>query len=357
MNHCRWHRPAYTLIELVLGMAVSSILLAGLGSAMVIASKAVPDRTSPLAATVDDAFVVEQIADELLVAQEFSVRTSTAVEFSLADRTNDGQPEVIRYEWSASAGAPLRRQFNGGTWVTLVDDVADFNLGYDLYVDTSAAPSGPTESAETLLSGHNAKTLLEDWTVTDKSWIGQYFWPSLPNDATSWKVTRVRVMAKVNGSNTGIDKVQLQKADATNKPTGAVIDQTNLLERELTDGYLWHDMSFKNAGGLAPGAGVCLLITWISGTDAGDFQYQQSNATGVDSNLLTTSNGGGIWTSNKQQSMIFEVYGTYSAPSITQPSPPTYVTGVRIRLRTGASTASTVESRIAILNEPKIGGT
>ncbi|MDO8631262.1 MAG: prepilin-type N-terminal cleavage/methylation domain-containing protein [Phycisphaerales bacterium] len=125
-------RRAFTLVELMLSMAVMTVLLGGLASAMMIASRAVPDRSTPLGATLDSAYAADQLAAELFVAKTFTVRSATAVEFTVADRNNDTVDETIRYEWSGAPGAPLTRKYNIAAAVTVLSDVNEFGLGYDV---------------------------------------------------------------------------------------------------------------------------------------------------------------------------------------------------------------------------------
>ncbi|MCH8260052.1 MAG: type II secretion system protein [Planctomycetes bacterium] len=62
------HRCGFSLIELVTSLAIISILLVAMGSAMVIATRGMPDPTSPFARKMDAAQVVGQLADEVTYA-------------------------------------------------------------------------------------------------------------------------------------------------------------------------------------------------------------------------------------------------------------------------------------------------
>jgi prepilin-type N-terminal cleavage/methylation domain-containing protein len=132
MTRIQRRRRAFTLVELVLSMAVMTVLLGGLASAMILASRAVPDRKSTLAAAMDGSYAADQLAAELFVAKSFSVRSATAVKFTLDDRNADGVDDTIRYEWSGTAGAPLTRKYNLAATVTVLSDVNEFVLGYDV---------------------------------------------------------------------------------------------------------------------------------------------------------------------------------------------------------------------------------
>lgn len=341
------------MLELLLGMAISAVLMGALSSAMIVAAKAMPDSASPLRSTTDAALAIDQMADELLVAIAAPTRTPTAVEFSVADRNNDAVAETIRYEWSGTTGTPLRRKLNNGAWVDILDDVRDFGLEYDTYEDTSA-PNTPTERSETLLAQFTDVRNPQDWTVKSSEWIGQYFLPTMPAEATSWKLTRLRLNLRTKGGTGGLTRVQVQPASASRTPTGAIIAESAVREEELTSSYLWRDVYFNGASELTPSQGVCIILQWIKDSDASEVLFDSAVTATADRALLSTANSGTSWTTTGTQSLAFQAYGTYMAPSASLPPPPMYLTGVRIKLRAGESSASQVETRVPVLNEPRL---
>lgn len=125
--HCR--RSGFTLVELVVSMAASTVLMAGMGSAIFIAARASNPSEVP-ANTIKGSVTAQEIAAELRSAVSFNERTANSVEFTVADRDGDGFVETIRYNWSAVPGHPLTRQYNGGNVVNVLEDVYDFSLAY-----------------------------------------------------------------------------------------------------------------------------------------------------------------------------------------------------------------------------------
>lgn len=132
-------RRGFTLVEMVLSMAVMTILLGGIASAMILASRAMPDLATPLKAMADGYYVADQLAGELYAAQTISTtfRSATGVEFTVADRNNDSIAETIRYSWGG-AGQPLTRQYNNGVASAVLNNVYQFNLGYVTQVISGA---------------------------------------------------------------------------------------------------------------------------------------------------------------------------------------------------------------------------
>jgi len=118
----------YTLIELVVGMASSTLLVSGLASTLYISSQAMnlddrPARQSSIASEV-----LGTMMADLRHAKSFSENTSTAVTFIVPDRNGDTKPETIRYAWSGTAGDPLTYRFNSGKVLPVAYNVQRFNF-------------------------------------------------------------------------------------------------------------------------------------------------------------------------------------------------------------------------------------
>jgi Tfp pilus assembly protein FimT len=131
------HR-GFTVVEMVLSMAVMTVLLGGIASALVIAARAVPGTATPMSLTVAGYYAAERLASELYAAQTITARSATSVTFTVADRNADSNPETILYSWSGVAGQPLNRQYNGGAAGAVLDSVYQFNLGYVTQVISGA---------------------------------------------------------------------------------------------------------------------------------------------------------------------------------------------------------------------------
>jgi type II secretory pathway pseudopilin PulG len=120
----------HTLVELVLSVAVLSIVMASVMSVMLIAVRAVHQGPAQGAHVASEA--VDEIASDLAVAEAVPERGSNALTVIVPDRDGDGQPETIRYFWSGVSGDPLFRTFNDGPTVIVAQDVHEFDLEYCL---------------------------------------------------------------------------------------------------------------------------------------------------------------------------------------------------------------------------------
>ena len=173
-----------TLVELLVSIAVTAILMLAIGSTMLIATHALPDAGGPADATIVASEIAEQLVTELQYAVSIISRSEKMIEFTVADRDSNEVPETIRYEWSGIAGAPLTRQYNGGSVVEVLDSVQNFNFLYDLETISEEIPTA-NESAETLLRSYWSFHDLANYSIKDSQWYGQYFFPSLPADTIS----------------------------------------------------------------------------------------------------------------------------------------------------------------------------
>lgn len=118
-------RAAFTLIETVVAMAISVVLLLALGSAVVIASKAIP--------TGQESVVTEGVIERGLAVMAADIEVATAVNrtsglvLTVPDRDGDGADDTITYQLS---GTPkyLYRSRNGSTPVALFGPVSSSNI-------------------------------------------------------------------------------------------------------------------------------------------------------------------------------------------------------------------------------------
>ncbi len=342
-----------TLVELVVSLAITAVLMLGMGSAMMFAAHAMPGANSPTGAVVDAGEALERMMTELQYATAINSRSATMIEFTVADRNADDVPEVIRYEWSGTAGAPLTRQYNGGTAVNVLADVREFNLSHILRTVSVEIPQS-NESAETTLTSYSATANLADYAITNTAWYAQCFFPALPGDAIGWRVTRVTLNTKYNGTKTGEARVQLQLPTASNCPSGTVLDEKTLLESALTKNYAVQEFTFSGASGLSPERGLCIVVKWIANSPVCSIQGRNANVTETNLSLATSTNGGGSWSTLASQSLLFTVYGTVTTAGTPLIENTYYLDEVGIELRAGSDSRSVVQTAVTVFNRPEV---
>lgn len=128
----------FTLIELLVSIAIMAVLVAGIASAIMLATRAAEGAGQP-AVQAEAARLIDQMTTDLALTLSFSERTATAVTFTVPDRDDDEAPETIRYAWSGVPGDPLTRTYEGGEAMTIAENVHQFNLTYLLKTLTPPA--------------------------------------------------------------------------------------------------------------------------------------------------------------------------------------------------------------------------
>ncbi len=125
-------RRGITLLELVVSTASTMTLVAGLTSAIFIASQAAAPNSAANLATAAG-LTLDEIAAELRTAKGIRGRTATSISFTVDDRSTDvdSADEAIGYAWDGIPGGSITRTYNG-VEATVVTSVYDFALGYTI---------------------------------------------------------------------------------------------------------------------------------------------------------------------------------------------------------------------------------
>jgi prepilin-type N-terminal cleavage/methylation domain-containing protein len=354
-EHLRLARDGsgFTLVELAVAVAVTSVIMLGIGSAMLIAGRAMPEARSPTASRLAAAKTLEDMATELQYAARVNQRSGNMIEFLAADRNADEIPETIRYEWSGTSGSPLIRQYNGGTPASILADVREFGLSYQLQTVTNEAPQG-NESGQTTLAAYSATQGLHDYPIQNIESYAEYFLPALPANTVSWKVTRVVISVKQDGAADGEARVQLQTATAGHLPSGTVLEEKPLLESTLLPTYLDQEFTFSTVAGLSPMQGLCIVIKWVANGTVCKVRARNGNVSVLNIGLIRSTDGGLTWAALSNQSLLFAVYGTVTTSTAPQVQNTYYLEGAEIRLQTGGDSQALVQTGVQLLNRPEV---
>lgn len=126
----RFRHCGYTLLELVMATATSTLLLAGMASSVYVASRALDIADGASATSRGTVRALDQITRDVQYATRFTERTSTAMTFTVPDRNGDGLPETIRYAWGGVSGDPLTYELNGVSGGALATNVTHVDFSY-----------------------------------------------------------------------------------------------------------------------------------------------------------------------------------------------------------------------------------
>lgn len=352
-NHIRHH--GHTLIELVVALIASAMLLAGLGSVMLIARQI---AYTPSAAThrLEASEIVNELADELRLATHVTQRSPTLLEFVVADRDGDGTEERIRYEWSGTPGDPLLRSYNGGDSIEILDSIQDLFLGYTSQ-DITTSIETTTDSAEVLLQSNATLQSSNTRDLKDIEWSAQRIDPTTfisaaPANALHWNATRVDVHCKRDGSQSGTLIVQLRPTGTPyNSPTSHSLGQVSTPESLLSSSQSWNTATFST-----PIRELALhrkyAIAW-SATGGGTTAKQTADYVSS-SGAFETMDAGASWQYVSTRQFYYRLYGTYTTPGPTYDVTRKYLSNVAVRLQTSAQAHSRVDASISLTNLPEL---
>lgn len=310
-------RSGFTMLEMVASVAVMSILVVGMSSSIFIVTRSLDTGTGPAAKTLEAADAADRFIADLNVAIAFTEQTANAVTFTVPDRDGDGMAETIRYAWTGIAGDPLTRLVNGGVAVAITPDVQQFNLSYQLRTVGPPTPPPEVEGSEQILIFHDNAPggSMSAFNVNSSSWAAEYFFPTFPGNAVSWKITRAKVHVRKSFTSNGVISVEIRTADGSLKPTATVLGQASFLESSLPgdSSYIWIEVPIGGVQGLDPTVGLCLVVKHVSGSGNSCIIEYEQNGSPMTPNChwMTTSNSGSSWsTPNDTRDMRFYVYGT-----------------------------------------------
>ena len=294
-----------TLVEMLVSLSVLSIIVVACGSTMRLMTRNLAARdNNPTTQAAAARAAVDQITDDLNLALSIPEMTPSALTITVPDRNGDGQPETIRYAWSGVAGAPLTVQYNGGTPVSLAENVQALN--FTSFART-VGPPGPVESSEQLLASYDAATT-KAFVLTNKNWPGEYFKPALPANATAWKITRVKLQLVRTGT-TGSFLVQLSTAN------GTFFDSSSASVASAPSTLSWVEFPFSNAANLDPSQFYGIAVTSSSIGSLINVAYDDKpNPPPANWTFYSTTNSGGSWTPGTYALTMY-VYGTVTTPA------------------------------------------
>jgi hypothetical protein len=354
-THRKAPRRGLSLVEVMVSLVSASMLVAGLSSTILIARKA-GQAASVSPATIASGNAVAQLTHDLAYANSFVERSTTAVEFTVPDRNQDGQSERIRYQW-AGAGSPLLRKQNDSPFVQLAPSLQLFELGYDLqpFVNSGGASN---KTGEMVLGSEVSDQNLGAIDLTSSQFLAQYLTPSLPASTTSWRISRVRLRLRSSGSTSGVALVQVRTATlggALPQPSSTVIAERTLYEASLTPDFNWYDVTLIDSPEVSASTSLCIVLKQVVDSVPCTLEYRQSGASGSTTGLLKSLFGGLVWIAASGQSLRIQIYGTVTTSGAAPPSNLYTLNQVSALLRV-ADTESQVETQIPVLNRPEVLG-
>ena len=361
-------RRGMTMVELLLSLSISTALMAGIASSMVLASRAIPNPDSTLVSTLEAYRAAEEMAGNLCTAKTVTERTVTSVAFTVADRDNDTNDETIRYAWSGTPGDPLTRQYNGGTAISIADNVHTLSFRYSVRTRTETVTQEvANESAETLLAffdGWSGITPTTDSRLIAPSFLeSEYFEVTPLAGTTKLRITRALLLLYYDVIKPVGIQVAIRRStnDGSYEPMAAPIGTpVTIPGAALSIFPTWQTATFSDVIITDPNrTDYCLVSTVIGGASANVDGYYSMSAPDNGMYQKTSYDGGSTWAPGameiNRQDLRFYVYGVYTTTSMQDVTTSRYfVDGVNIKVRVGSDATATAYTSVPILNGPEV---
>jgi prepilin-type N-terminal cleavage/methylation domain-containing protein len=346
-RHSPRPRHGVSLVELLVALTIISVVAGGLGAAVMISSRALPDPDTPALRAVETTRALEEIAVELAYATEVSTAEPTELAFTVE---RAGAPVGVRYTWSGTPGDPLVRTLDGGAAAVVLEAVETLLFEYDTASNPSLPGPPGVESGETLLLQQEG-TPTNDYDLTSNWELAGSLLPTLPAEATSWRITRVHFVGGPSGAANGAMAVEIRPAQPDGTPSGTVVDSVVVPETDLVAGQ-WHEVAFADAGGLDPATPCHVVFTRGAGGGAfGTLRLAQQDPT--PGTMTHESNDSGVSWWTQGWDIHLWVWGTHTVPDAGWAPPPgTRADAVTITLATSADPGAPRRSTTTLLNHP-----
>jgi len=137
----------YTLIELLVAVAASTVVLGSVGLVLRSSLDAQATVRSEADALFATRFALSRMASRLRNAVSLSETTATAVTFTAAKAPDAAATEAIRYAWSGVAGEPLMESVDGAPPVAIAPHVAHLSFSYLADTEVRVALQDPGDGS------------------------------------------------------------------------------------------------------------------------------------------------------------------------------------------------------------------
>jgi prepilin-type N-terminal cleavage/methylation domain-containing protein len=367
-------RCGFTMIELSIGLVLIAIIMAAMGSAVLVASRVTLRRDDPLLIASGAAMGVDDLARTLPLATDIAELSPTAITFTTPDQTGDGEPDTYRYAWSGTAGEPCTRKLNDGPTVIIVEGVLDLALAWTTRtVQTSSSHTGSTTSPELLLAKFEGWPGLPgaDWDYdwfSESDWLVEQFTineVSLPSDVIQVRITRLMLRMMRDGTGQADVSVAIHRTAAPGDPlpqaapigTPVVIDGA-----ALPTAYAWREIPFSDVVVNERVDEFAMVIKGFVRDPSCLIQYRYETTAPANGSICRwTGNAGQSWQPNATQQhrydVLFYVYGIYQTETTTvSTSTAQLVQNVTVRVQAGSGAAPPRQTTVQLLNGPEAPG-
>ncbi len=373
---------AFTLLEMTVSVAVLGLLAVGMSSAILLATHALPGKSTPQSRKVEGANLLQQMAADLAYATTIPVRNPSSITFTVHDR-NQGLAgaESMNFTWSGVVGNPLTYQLNASTASTLSTSVASFSIDYQKEtIPLKTAPSVlmlVINPATLTQEESDRKSLIESWGMTVSTLSRDATSAELQAAATSIDVLyilsstyRSTLVSAINGLTRGVVTADLNSYTAVGiAPSGQNYAQRTLNitnnSHEITS--IWatgninlitsNDQLVYADAPLASGATVLAdlsVLIVLNGPSLIVLDYGNTTSQGTPA---TSRRVKLPWADGVSVSELTDEAKILLQRSLTWAAAPRVISSVQLTLQIGTNSDSKVQTAVKMLNQPREDGT
>lgn len=201
---------------------------------------------------------------------------------------------------------------------SLADDATDAvivkgigRLGNSVWVESVTLEAVTEEVGPLEFKSYTGLLLVGEATVSSSNWYAEYFQPTLPEEAHSWRVSQVELMCQqASTSSSNNVTIGLRIPEANQTPSNTVVESVTLTANSLPTSYAWFPVACTSNSGLDPEVGVCLTLTSTT-TGALKFKYDTLSIAESGTSMCTgtPTNWG---TPTGLQTFLYKVQGYYT---------------------------------------------
>jgi len=350
-----------TLVEMVLAIAIIAILMASVGSAILIATRGLPDADGPCAWSVDAALVADQFVAELYSAMSIIHCSPTMIEFTVE---RSGVTHTICYQWSGTPGDPLVRQYDGGAAVDVLAGVQEFALTYHTQTVIEIVHQDietPEQVLASFVHWSGIGDTRKSYGLAPAERFAEFFTiATLTGDVDQLKVTRVFLLTQFQLTPAGETiSVAIHPTVALGDPRpqpDAIGTPDTRSTSYLPSSFKWTEFTFSDVAIDDP---VNEYVIVVKGDDADiQLRYLFSMSAPQDNTVaLWSSDSGATWEpppggARQYNDAPFYVYGTFVTTQSVE-VPRNILGSIGIAYRAASDPTVGVDTEVLTVNKPE----
>ena len=343
-------QSGYTLLELVASSVMATVLMAGLSSAIVIATQAV-SIPAEQKSTMDAAEASFVVADDLHEAIHVLDHSDSLFSVVVGDRDDDQEEETITWEFPPESELTRTTAVGSGALLASLSSVT-FTPRYRSVAESLGEVV--SESPEAQLTGMSSATNAYQWTIKSDRSLGQFVDLTHPSDCILWSVSELKLVLRRSSSYNATEKlmIRIHEAGSDGLPTSSILAEAEVPLTSLTTSWQWVTVPIS-VERLLPTRNVCVILTTDeSGHDNCHAYYGRYGFTSTGM-LLRNYSHDFVFTTSTTRNLYYSLSGTrHTIDGTTHTITRNYFAGCDLSIQASAS-ATPIRRNVRLMNTPE----